>query len=186
MPLSHSTKVFAVTDCKIYPITADPEGGTTTYGAAVDVPGIKSVAITGSIESKTLRGDNRLLDSDAVLGGVEVAIEHGKLSLDVLSVMLGGAVVDDGTTPSETATWGLTDASKPMPFKLEAKSASADPIAGDVHFVLYKVALASFPEMGLAEEDYRTHSVSGAAMPRLSDGKWIDTVIHETAADLSA
>lgn len=185
MPLTHITKVFAVKDCKIRVITADPAGGTTTLGTSIDVPGIKKVKISGSVESKTLRGDNTLLDSDAVITGVEVEIEHAKLSLDVLAALTGTTVADSGTTPAQLATWGLTSAAKPAPFELEAVSASADPIGGDVQFMLHKVALASFPDMGLEEEDYQIHSVKGAAMPRLSDGKWVSVAIRETAAAIA-
>ena len=182
MPLSTVTKVFAVTDCKVRPLTADPSGGTPTYGTAIDVPGIKSVAITGSVETKRLRGDNTLLDSDTVLTEVNVAIEYAKMDLSLLAAWLGGSVVQAGTTPNQTATWDLTNASKPRPFLLEAVSASADTIGGNVGFCLWKVVLSSFPELGLAEEDYKTSSVQGAAMPLLSNGKWFTPTLYETAA----
>lgn len=187
MPVTHSTKVFAVTDAKLYPLTTDVAGAAPTYGAAIDVPGIKSVAITGSVESKELRGDNTLLDSDSVITGVAVAIEYAKLSLDVKAALMGGTVADSGVTPNQTATWDLLPTSKPKPFKLEAISASADPIGGAVKFALAKVVLDSFPEFGLAEEDYKTHSVSGKAMPTLGTGtKWVTVTIMETAAALPA
>lgn len=182
MPLSHVTKVFAVTDCKVRALTADPAGGSPTYGAAVDVPGIKSVAITGTVETKRLRGDNRLLDADSVLTEVNVSIEYAKLSLDFLAVLLGGTVADSGTTPNQLSAWDLTDESKPAPFLLEGVSATADTIGGNVGMCLWKVVLSSFPELGLAEEDYRTHSMEGAAMPLLSNGKWFTPTLYETAA----
>lgn len=185
MALSHFTKVFAVTDCKIKPMTADPDGGTATYGTSIDVPAIKSVKISGSVETKSLRGDNTLLDSDAVISGVEVELEHGKLSLDMLAALMGGTVADSGTTPAQIATWTLTKTAKPKPFSLEAVSASADPVAGNVKFELHKLVLSSFPDLGLTEEDYTAHTLTAAAMPRLADGKWLTVSINETAATLT-
>lgn len=185
MPISRISKVFAVKDAKIAPLLTDPASGSATYGASIDVPGIKVVSISGSIESKTLRGDNRLLDSDSVITEVTVSIEYAKLSLDVLSALMGGAVVDSGTTPAQLSTWSLTADSKPMPFKLEAVSVSADTIGGDVLFRLPKVSLSSFPDLGLEEEDYKTFSVEGAASPLNSGGKWVDVVLRETAAVLA-
>lgn len=182
MALTHISKVFAVKDCKIRVITADPEGGATTVGTSIDVPGIKKVKISGSVESKNLRGDNTLLDSDSVLTGIEVELEHAKLSLDVLAALHGSTVTDTGVTPAQIAEWELVSGDKPVPFELEAVSASADPIGGDVRFMLRKVVLSSFPDLGLEEEDYQTHSVKGNSMPRLSDGKWIAVGIRETAA----
>lgn len=182
MPLSHISKVFAVTDCKVRPLTADPSGGSPTYGVAIDVPGIKSVAITGSVETKSLRGDNTLLDADSTLTEVSVSIEYAKLSLDVLAAILGGTVVDSGTTPAQKSSWDLTSTSKPRPFLLEAVSATADTIGGNIGFCLWKVVLSSFPELGLAEEDYKTGTLQGSAMPLLSNGKWFTPTLYETAA----
>lgn len=187
MTISHVTKVFAVTDCKARPLTTDPAGGSPTYGVAVDVPGIKKVSITGSVESKTLRGDNSVLDSDSTLTEVKVAIEYAKLSLDFMSLLLGGAVTDAGSGSAETASWdltggiGATTPSKPKAFLLEAVSASADTPGGNVGFCLWKVTLSSFPEMGLAEEDYQTHTMEGNAVPLISNGKWITPTLYETA-----
>lgn len=184
MPLKHFSKVFAVTDAKIAALTADPDGGTAVYSTSIDVPGIKSVTISGSVESKSLRGDNTLLDRDAVISEVNVSIEYAKLSLDILTAALSGAVVDSGTTPAQTSTWSLTNASKPLPFKLSAKSASADTIGGDVMLLLPKIVVSSFPELGLAEEDYKTFTLEGAAMPLLATGKWLDIVLREQSAVL--
>jgi hypothetical protein len=185
MPISHITKVFAVTDCKIALLTADVAGGSATYGTSLDVPGIKSVTITGDVETKQLRGDNTLLDSDSVITGISVSIEYAKLSLDVIALLFGATVVDSGTTPNQLATLDLSGTIKPRPFRLEAISASADPVAGAVRFTLHKVIVSSFPELGLAEEDYKTGTLEGSAMPLLATGnKWISTIIQETAAVL--
>lgn len=184
MPLSHFSKVFAVKDAKVSPLTADPSGGSPTYGASIDVPGIKSVTVSGSVETKTLRGDNTLLDADSVLTDVTVAFEYAKLSLDILAATLGGAVVDGGTTPDQTADWELTSESKPLPFKFEAVSASADTIGGDVLIALHKVILSSFPELGMAEEDYKTAPLEGNSMPLLSTGKWLTVSLRESVAPI--
>lgn len=189
MPISHFTKVFAVTDAKVSKMTADPAGGTPTYATSIDVPGIKSVEISGDIDSKELRGDNALLDKDAVITNVSASVEHAKLSLDFLAATMGGAVVDAGVTPNQTATWDLVGGatpSKPVPFRLEARSASSDVIGGAVLFTLHKAILDSFPDMGLAEEDYRTSSFDVGTMPLLGTGnKWLSVVHHETAPTLA-
>lgn len=187
MPLSHVSKVFAVRDAKIRKITADPSGGTTTLAASVDVPGIKTVTIGGDINTAELRGDNTRLDFQSVLGGISVEFEYAKLQLDALPVLLGGAVVDSGTTPNQLATFGLTSANAAFSyFEFEAQAISADTIGGDATMRLYKCILDSFPDgLGMAEEDYMTYTVSAQALPRLSDNKWLDVVLRETAAALT-
>ncbi len=188
MPISHFSKFFAISDAKIFKVTADPAGGTTTYGAAVDVPGIKSATISGDINTVELRGDNSLLDLNSTLTNISVSIEYAKLSLDVLPVVLGGTTADSGTTPNMIATYDLASTDSFSYFKLEGKTptAGADTVTGDAHIILHKCILSSFPEMGFAEEDYRTFSMEARATPILGTGnKWITVKLNETAAAIS-
>lgn len=187
MALTHISKVFAVVDCKVAKLTADPAGGSPTYATSIDVPGIKSIKISGDVETKSLRGDNTLLDSDSVLTNITAEVENAKLSLDVIAMFLGQTVTDSGTTPNQIANLDIiggsfAGAAKPAPFKLTGISASADPIGGNVLMALHKCILSAFPEFGLAEEDYQTLSFKVNAMPLLANGKWLSPAINETAA----
>lgn len=186
MALSHVTKVFATKDAKVSPLTADPAGGTTTYGTAIDVPGIRSVSLGGDITTVELRGDQTLLDSDSVLNNITVSFEYAKLSLDVLDVMLGGAVADGGSGSTETGTWSLLGTDTLFPtFKFEAQVVSTDNPGGDLHIVMYKCKLSDFPEVGTELDDYQTFTAAATCSPRLSDSKWMDLVINETAVAIS-
>ncbi|TJZ55614.1 phage tail protein [Streptomyces piniterrae] len=187
MAISRVTKLYAVQDCKIAPLTADPAGGTPTYGALIDVPGIKEVEISGDVEVKELRGDNTLLDSDSAISNISVSFPHAKLSLDVMAALVTSTVTDAGTGAVETSTWEMDNTAKPSPFKLEAVTpiSGGDLIGGDVHFALHKCILSSFPTIGLAEEDYKTPEVEARAVPLISTGKWLSVVINETAAAIA-
>lgn len=186
MPISHVTKVFAVTDAKIAKLTSDPAGGTAVYATSIDVPGIKSIKISGDVENKKLRGDNALLDSDSTITNITAEVEQAKMSLDELAAFIGMTVVDAGTTPNQTATLDLTSGVKPAPFKLSGVSATADVIGGNVSLILHKCILSSFPEFGLAEEDYQTVSFKCDAMPLLATGnKWLTIAHNETAVVLT-
>lgn len=186
MPVSHVTKVFAVSDAKLAKLLTDPAGGAATYATSIDIPGIKSFKIGGDVESKSLRGDNTLLDSDAVLTNVTVEVEQAKMSLDELAMFMGMTVTDSGTTPNQVATLDLTAGGKPAPFKLSGVSASADAVAGNVSIILHKCILSGFPEFGLAEEDYQTVSFKANAMPLLATGnKWMSVAHNETALVLT-
>lgn len=187
MPLVHFTKWFAVEDAKIALVTADVSGSSTTYGTIIDVPGIKSVKLKGTIETKELRGDNALLDKDSVLKDLSIAVEHAKLGYDLLPIV-GMTVADSGTTPNQKTTASLVSGARPKPFKFEAKTPTGgvDTITGDGHLVLYKCIASSFPEFGHAEEDYQIVSFEADAMPTLGTGlKWLDIVMNETAAAIT-
>ncbi|KRV48782.1 phage tail protein [Wenjunlia vitaminophila] len=188
MPLSRVTKIYSVQDAKISALTADPSGGSPTYGTPIDVPGIQEMTITGEIEVKTLRGDNTKLATNSALTNVQVSVTHAKLSLDVLAAILGGAVTDSGTTPAQKTAWTLSsdDATLP-PFKLEGVTPpnAVDIVGGDLHWVLHKLTLSSFPEVGFANEDFRVVSFTADADPLLSTGEWITATLNETASAIT-
>jgi hypothetical protein len=185
MALSHVSKVFAVKDAKIAKVTADPSGGTTTLGASVDVPGIKTVTIGGDITTAELRGDNTRLDYSATLSGVSIDFEYAKLSLDALAVLIGPTVTDSGTTPNQVSTLAVSSSNTLNYFQFQAIAAGADTVGGDVMITVYKAILSDFPELGFEEEDYKTFKVAAQALPRLSDGKWFDVALRETTAALT-
>lgn len=185
MPVTHFTKVFAAKDCRISPMLTDVTGGTATFGTSVDVPGIKMIEISGDIETKELRGDNQLLDQDAVLQNVKAKIANAKVSLDAVAVIMGGAVVDSGTTPNQIALWELLGTTTLGLFKLEAVSATADPVAGNVKYTLWKARAASLPALGLAEEDYMIPEMELVTSPLLANSKWMSVAINETAVVLT-
>ncbi|MEE4491616.1 phage tail protein [Streptomyces sp. BE230] len=189
MPLQRFTRMYGIKDAKISALLTDPAASTPTYGPAIDVPGIKTFEITGEIEVKTLRGDNQKLASMSALTNVQVAITHAKMSLDVLTAIIGGAVTDAGTTPAQTSTWDLKGATATFPaFKLEGVTPpnGIDLIGGDVHVVMHKLTCSAFPDLGFAEEDFRIASFTADADPLISNDKWLSVVINETAVAIGA
>ncbi|GAA2112433.1 hypothetical protein GCM10009759_55150 [Kitasatospora saccharophila] len=188
MPLSHVSKLFSIVDCKITPLLTDPAGGTATYAAqSIDVPGIRVLTVAGSVQAKTLRGDNKLLDSNSYVDGVTASAEHAKLSLDVLAAILGGTVMDSGTTPAQKSTLGITGANAVLPyFKIEGVTppGGSDALGGDVHLVLYKCQLSKFPDLGFQGDDYRIPKFEVNCVPLASTDKWFDYVFNETAVPI--
>jgi hypothetical protein len=180
VPLSHNTKWYAVDDAAIYKLTSDPASGSPTYASKIDIPGIKSVGISGDVNSTELRGDGQRIDYAAKLGGLSLTFEGAKLALDVLAATVGGAVTDSGTTPNMKAEWALLGTDTMNYFKFEAMTRGVDTITGDGHMVLHKCILTSFPGLGYAEEDYQTFSLEAAAMPLISNGKLINVPLNET------
>lgn len=177
------TKVYAVQHCQIAAVTADAVGAAITYGEWFDVPGIKSLALTGDMDTKQLRGDNRLIDQQSIITGLTAAIEHAKLSLQNLAVMLGGTVstrtVAAGV-PYAGQGWSLLSTAFPRPFGMRCISAAQDAPGGAVAFVMSKCSLSSFPEIGAAEEDYQTVSAEMNVNPPTGTAPWLDVVIMDT------
>jgi hypothetical protein len=177
------TKVYAVQHCQIASVLTDAVGALCTYGEWFDVPGIKSLAITGDMDTKQLRGDNRLIDQQSIITGLTAAIENAKLSLMNLAVMLGGTVSDrteSATVPYEGQGWSLLSSAFPKSFGMRAVSAASDAPGGAVAFVMSKCSLSSFPEIGAAEEDYQTVTAEMNVNPPTGTSPWLDVVIVES------
>lgn len=181
----HRTKWHHVNDAKISLLLDDPEGGTATYAPPIDVPGIKTVGVGGTVSTQQLRGDNQLLDSETLLTAVTMEFSHAKLSLDVLAVMLGAVVTDSGLEGAEIATLRLLGANAPTYWRLEAQTTGVDTVGGDGHLIFPKCKVSGFPDIGFAEEDYRTFSGGAVCVPRLSDNAWFDIVLNRVAVPIA-
>lgn len=185
MAIAHFSKTFGVDDAKVASMTADPSGGSTTYATAIDVPGVKSVTISGTYSKKSLRGDGGLIDVFSVLDNISATINYAKLDLGILALATGGTVTDSGTGSTEVATLDLNSADNLGFFKFEAQTLGTDFVGGDCHLVLYKCIPTGLPFAGFGEEDYQTHSLPVDTTPRISDGKWLDVLFNETAAAIA-
>ncbi|HBC94394.1 MAG TPA: phage tail protein [Pelotomaculum sp.] len=181
MPLVKESVILGINDAKISPLTAD-DSTATTYGAAVDVPGITSLKLTPTFIEKQLKGDETVIDTYAKLEQIDWAIEHGVVSLDALAIMIGGTVTASGETPNQKQTFTLTKSDLPQYFKLEAKTDYTD--VGDAHFMLHKAKCTSF-DYTLQGEEYATISASGKAIATMKDGSIKDIVFNETAEDIA-
>lgn len=187
MPITHETKLYAVSDAKIAKLLTDPTGGAATYGSLIDLPGIKEVGLGFVLNAKELRGDNKQLDADTTLVGVTLTFSNAKISLDALAVMLGGTVTDSGVTPNQKAQLRRLGSDVLSYFKFEAKTPTGgiDVATGDAHLVVYKAKVQSGFDLGFAEEDYRIFSGEARGVVRLADDFLYDLVENETAAAIT-
>lgn len=177
------TKVYAVQHCQIASVLTDVVGAACTYGEWFDVPGIKSLVFSGDMDTKQLRGDNRLIDQQSIITGLTAKFENAKLSLQNLAVMLGGSVTDrtaSATVPYTGQGWSMTSDAFPLSFGMRAVSAAGDAPGGAVAFVMSKCSLSGFPEIGAAEEDYQIVSGEVNVNPPNGTSAWLDVVIIDS------
>jgi hypothetical protein len=184
---SHSTKLYAIKEVRIAKMLTDVGG--VTYAASVPLVGAKKLALGGAVKIVYLRGDNRLLDSDAILDSITATIDHAKLNLDGLSVLWSSAVVDSGVTPNQLATWSNFSTDILNYWKLEARCYAADPPASgaqsDVLIQLFKCKLSGIPSLGFNEEDYQLTNIPFVSLPRIVDNAWFNIVERETGVVLA-
>lgn len=185
MPLTHQTEVFNVDEAAIYKMLTDPSGGPATYGAKIPLPGIKSVSIDPDVLNKELYGDAKIIARGAKVRQLMLTANYAKLSLDALPVLAGGATVDAGTTPNQTAKYTFLGADTPNSFKLEFRVLQVGVGLGSLNVVLYKAKVTKFG-LPATEEDFSLQALELAAIARIADDKVWDVTINETAATLSA
>lgn len=181
---SHETKRYGVSDAKIYRVTGDT-ASAYTYGPGIDVPGIKAITLDAQTSTKTLRGDNSLIDSMISLDSISGTIQFAKDSQDVTAAALGLTVEDD----TNTSELMIDGEATPQPLRLEAIAAGSDFVSGGVK--LYIAKLYMVPIAGFAEEDYQTMSVPFTCTPtvwRDSNSKrvWVGTINSSVAITASA
>ena len=181
MTVSPVSKLYSTEDCKIAALLTDV-AGFASYDTEVDVPGIRAVTMTPQIESKELRGDNRLLDADSTLVGVELSATHAKLSLEALEVILGGAYTPGVATAGYVQAGGI--ALPKWAIGWRTPDNGGDTTGGDVHFRVAKCVVTAF-QLGTAQEDYQELSFSAKGFVRLADDRLFDLGINATAAAIS-
>ena len=182
--LPKKTYVFGVDDCKIFPITADTDT-TFTCEAGIDVPGIKQISITPTVELKTLTGDEMTVATKVKQPDVAVTIEFAELSQEVLAALTGGKVTSD----TNSSTFRVEEGNDPPYFQLQAKINGVD-YEGDMHIVVYKAKYSNAPING-TESDFTTFSMdcTGAYTNckwENSKGRLYEIVENATAKELAA
>lgn len=166
-----NTAVFGAQHAEIAELLTDTPSGAT-YATPFDVPGLKSVSVSTSSDSKELRGDNQLLAKETVIQNVEVTLEFAKWDARILALITGAAlsVGLDGESYSVTQNVDST----PKEFKLVAQSVSASGTGTMVTVTFPKLKITNLPDMiGLAEEDFKTVTVTCEAIPT-AQGVWFD------------
>lgn len=188
MPLIHQTTIFNIDQFAIYPMTADVTTNPA-YGAAVPVPGIKTVGLDPDMLAKELYGDAKMMGRAAKVRQMNCSLTHAKLNLDALNIIAGGAVVDAGTTPNQTSTWNLLGANFPGYFKAEFRILQVDFVLtglASLNVQLWKCKTTNFGlPLGTAE-DFTLPTIAFSAIPTISNDKLVSVVFNETAAALPA
>lgn len=179
---NNTTYVFGAADAKIAKLLTDPSGGSATYASPIDVPGIKSIEISGTSDTRELRGDHRLIASISNLQTVEVRIAFAKWDAALYALFTGATLTNDAVTGD--AKVSLSAGNSGSYFKLSAVSVAADGNGSNVSIILPKLLVTDLPPLALAEEDFATAEVTATALPLESTGGWLEWGYNSTAVSL--
>lgn len=192
MPIAHETVVFDVHDCKVYPLLTDAAGASPTYGPAVDVPGIAEVGIDPNIVTAELKGDARVIAKKGRTDRINFSGTYGKLDIDVLQVILGGAIADGGTGAAETSRYRLKSPASLPYFKIAFSIEDVDEGIGNLQVIIYKAQVTGGTLIGSSTDNFGqpTFDAEGIALNGTLDatdvGVMADWTLFETLTPLSA
>jgi hypothetical protein len=188
--IATETILFDVHDCKVWPMLTDATGASPTYGAAVDVFGISQVGVDPNMVTAELKGDARVIAKKGRLDRVNVNATYGKLSLDVLDVILNATVTAGGSGSTETQTGTLQGGIQLPYFKFAAQIQDVDLGIGDLTVVAYKCQVTGGSLVGVqtdqfGQPNFTAEGISVDGTIGGLTGVIADLILHETVTALT-
>lgn len=171
MSVEHETILFDVNDFKVYALE-DDSGASPSYGAAVDVYGIANVSLDPNFVTAVLKGDAKIIARKGKLDQFNAKTTYGRLSADVLEVVLGAEVADVSSSHARTRFRAAT--SLPY-FKAAFLISDADNGVEDVQVHLYKCQISGGTLLGQQTDQFGqpTLEFSGIGLD-CAGGPWQD------------
>lgn len=163
MPTAHESVVYDVHDFKVYALLSDALGASPTYDNAVDVPGIAEVSLDPNLVTAELKGDAKVIAKKGRIDKFNLSATYGKIALDVLAVIIGGAVTD-GTGSAKWSVGG--DNSLPY---FKAVFVINDASVGQVKVTLYKAQLTGGTLLGQQTEQFGQPTLQCEGIPAEGD-----------------
>lgn len=150
MAAAHEAILFDVHDLKVYALT-DDSGASPTYGAAVDVYGVAEVGLDPNFVTAELKGDGRVIAKRGKIDRIGASATYGRLSGDVLDVILGTETTDPSATNARTRF--LAGTTLPY-FKMAFRIEDADNGIEDVLVTLYKCQVTGGTLLGQSTDSF--------------------------------
>lgn len=169
--MSYVGKPIGMQSLTFFPLTADPQGGKSTYGTAVKVGRAIRGTLSPQAANALLESDDSVEDDLTLTLGYEINFDVSQIIDEVRAQLFGHEIDDHGGIIVKK-----TDASIEGALAWRTLLSSKDGKEQYKYYVLYKVRLNEFPENfetlkrgGIA---FQTHNgVTGTAMARESDGE---------------
>lgn len=173
MAAEHESILFDVEDVKVWPLTSDT-GASPVYGTFVDVYGAAQVGMDPNLVTAELKGDSRVIAKKGKVDRLKGSVTYGRLSIDVLEVILGITVSD----PEADRARGRVLAGTDLPyFGMAFRIADADNAIEDVIPRLYKCQVTGGTLLGQSTDNFGQPSFDWEAIGlAATDPGWLDVI----------
>lgn len=169
----HEAILFDVHDFKVYPLVSDA-GASPVYGAAVDVYGIAEVGLDMNLVTAELKGDGKIIAKRGKLDRLPLSATYGRLSGDVLEVIMAAEVTDPAVDQFRTRLRAGTA----LPyFKAAFRIEDADNDVEDVIVTCYKCQVTGGTLLGQSTDNFGQPNFTMDAIGlAATDPEWVDVM----------
>lgn len=161
---------FGIRELWIAKITSDESGAAAVYEPLVRCEGVKELSVTPIISEYTNEGDDKILETDAVLEGYDWSFTNAIFTYEQLAVLEGGsfeAIMDEAGTEEIGSRYVNKDTDQLPYFGIVGKVVKG----GEQRIVLFKTKAVGGVEISHSNKEYAEVSASGKAIARNSDGE---------------
>lgn len=181
MALASYALPFGLRQVKLTPLLND---GTPDTANAVLLPASRTFSFKETEDFEELKGDDSTIASHGAGPIVEWDLEGGGISLDVWTILGGGAVVDSGTTPAQIRTYTKNKGAARGYFNVEGRAISDS--GGDFHCVVYRCKADGDLGGEFTNGSFFLTAASGKGYGDVTTGDLYVFKHNETAAVLTA
>jgi hypothetical protein len=183
MAADKSTITFDVAECRVYAMESD--GATITYGDAVAVPGIQEVTVEANFVTAELKGDGgKVLAKKGKIDRLNFSATYSELSLDVMAVVYGGVVQNEGTANAEIASYAFDSKSLPY-FKIEFLINDIEAELSEIVMVLDKCQVTGGSILGGSTDNFGQPTFDAEAILAQATDSFGKVEFRETGTGLN-
>ena len=181
--LALQPNVIGAAGAQIAPVITN-SSTSYTIGAVMPLPQLKQLTVAvKSVEKEAIAGFS-LYDSFTAKQAYDVKFENVNIPLDVMAVINGAALLQNGTAPSQTNT--VIDASTDVPIMFNL-AFNAIAVNGNIaEFAMELFCVKGLLDVQVKVDDYWICSFVGKGMARQKDGHFRAITALQTSETLAA
>lgn len=189
MSISKQSITYNLDDGKIFPLLSDDTGGSPSYAAGIDLPGVRNHTAEAQVLTAESKGDAKILDVYSKIEKFSGRVDQAKIDFDAFATMMGGSVAETGASPNERKSFALKGANVPGYFKMETQikyvGGEEVGLGADFHVILHKVKITGL-SVEWSNESHVSVSFDYSAIPLNSNDELVEFVKNETAVAINA
>jgi len=179
MPLTTHPLPFGLRKIELFPLNP---AGTRIAAASVKMPASRTLSFSEAVDSEDMEAEDGLYASHQGNLRTEWDLEGGGISLAIVKILTGGAIVSSGVTPTQKNVYTKLKTDERTYFDIEGQVISDS--GGDFHAVLYRCKADDSIEIEFDQGSFSMTATSGKGFGDLTTSKLFEFTQNETATPI--